>query len=205
MLSTPPLSGLNASVVDKSLDRVSWAIIIHTTKSMLDGTLLGHFRQPITTCPVPPAERKDKDDGKSSLPQSLTVACRIMMALPPSQHHHDKPKSLPTIKGDKAPGTIKDPHTVKEGKHFFLKRRTQVRISKCQSKKLTKPSESVSGPPVRTSFAGQMKEVSSSVEKVRPSDICSGPGNARPQHLPIKKNIRIFLLQYFFLVQMKLC
>ncbi|KAL6315405.1 hypothetical protein AAG906_000516 [Vitis piasezkii] len=53
MLSTLPcsdvLSGPNASVLDKSLDRVSRAIIIHTTKSMLDGTLLGHFRQPITT------------------------------------------------------------------------------------------------------------------------------------------------------------
>ena len=39
-----------------------------------------------------------------------------MMALPPSSHHHDKPKSLPTIKGDKAPDTIKGPHTLKEGK-----------------------------------------------------------------------------------------
>ena len=34
---------------------------------------------------------------------------------------------------------------------------------------------------VRTSFAGQIKEVSSSVEKARPSGICSGPGNASPQ------------------------
>ncbi|RVW76966.1 hypothetical protein CK203_055535 [Vitis vinifera] len=39
-----------------------------------------------------------------------------MMALPPPQHHHDKPKSLPTIKGDRAPDTIKGPHTVKEVK-----------------------------------------------------------------------------------------
>ena len=72
MLSTLPcpdvLSRPNASVLDKSLDRVSRAIIIRTTKSMLDGTLLGHFRQPATTCIVPPAERKDKDDSKSSLP-----------------------------------------------------------------------------------------------------------------------------------------
>ena len=64
-----------------------------------------------------PTEQKDKDGGKSSLPQSLTVTCRIMMALPPSKHHHDKPKSFPTIKGDKAPGTIKGSHTVKKGKH----------------------------------------------------------------------------------------
>ncbi|RVW71450.1 hypothetical protein CK203_057576 [Vitis vinifera] len=73
----------------------------------------------VTSVDLPPpvctaAERKDKDDGKSSLPQSLIAACRIMMALPPSKHHHDRPKSLPTIKGDKALGTIKGPHTVKE-------------------------------------------------------------------------------------------
>ena len=43
------------------------------------------------------------------------------MALPPSQQHHDKLKSLPTIKGDKTPDTIKDPHIVKEGKHSFPK------------------------------------------------------------------------------------
>ncbi|RVW20970.1 hypothetical protein CK203_055237 [Vitis vinifera] len=67
--------------------------------------------------PALPAYRaKRLDDGKSSLPQSLTAACRIMMALPPSKHHHDKLKSLPTIKKDKAPGTIKRPHTIKEGK-----------------------------------------------------------------------------------------
>ena len=72
MLSTLPcpnvLSGPNASVLDKSLDRISWAIIIHTSKSMLDGTLLGHFRQPVTTYTAPPTEQKDKDDDKSSLP-----------------------------------------------------------------------------------------------------------------------------------------
>ena len=63
-----PLSGPSASVLDKSLGRVSQAIIIHTTKSMLNGTLLSHFGQPITTCTPPPVERQDKDDGKSSLP-----------------------------------------------------------------------------------------------------------------------------------------
>ena len=105
------------SVSNKSLDRVSQAIIIHFAKSMLNRTFLGHFRRPATTCPAPPIKRKDKNGSKSSLLQSLTVACRIMMALPPSKHHHDKPKSFPTIKGDKAPGTIKGPHTVKKGKH----------------------------------------------------------------------------------------
>ena len=37
-------------------------------------------------------------------------------------------------------------------------------------------------PPVWTSFASRMKEVSSSVEKACPFGICSGPGNASPQH-----------------------
>ena len=72
MLSILPcpdvLSGPNASVLDKSLDRVLRAIIIHTTKSMFDGTLLGHVRQLVTTCTAPPVERKDKDDDKSSFP-----------------------------------------------------------------------------------------------------------------------------------------
>ncbi|RVW80005.1 Alcohol dehydrogenase 1 [Vitis vinifera] len=80
------------SVSNKSHDRVSRAIIIHFTKSMLDGTFLGHFKRPATTCPAPPAERKDKDGSKSSLLQSLIAACRIMITLPPSKHHHDKPK-----------------------------------------------------------------------------------------------------------------
>ena len=43
------------------------------------------------------------------------------MALPPPQHHHDKPKSLPTIKGNRTPDTIKGPHTVKEGKRSYSK------------------------------------------------------------------------------------
>ncbi|RVW71270.1 Codeine O-demethylase [Vitis vinifera] len=72
VLSTLPcpdvLSRPNASVLDKSLDCISQTIIIYTTKSMLDGTLLGHFRQPVTICNPPPAEQKDRDDGKSSLP-----------------------------------------------------------------------------------------------------------------------------------------
>ena len=42
--------------------------------------------------------------------------------------------------------------------------------------------ESVSGPPVRTSFAGRMKRIPSSIEETRPSGICSGPGDTRPQH-----------------------
>ena len=37
------------------------------------------------------------------------------------KYHHDKPKSLPTIKEDKAPDTIKNPHIVKEGKHSYPK------------------------------------------------------------------------------------
>ena len=113
-----PCSDSMASVLNKSLHRVLRAIIIHFIKSMLDKTVLGHFRQPATTYPSLPVERKDKDDDKSSLPQSLIVASRIMMALPPSKHHTDKPKSLPTIKREKTLGTIKVLHTIKKGKHF---------------------------------------------------------------------------------------
>ena len=107
-LSCPDvLSGPSASVLTKSLGRETQDIIVYAARSMLDGTLLGHFKQLVTTYTPSPAERKDMDDGKSSLSQSLTAACRIMMALPPPQHHHDKPKSLPTIKGDRALNTIK--------------------------------------------------------------------------------------------------
>ena len=35
----------------------------------------------------------------SHLPRFLTAACRMMMILPSPQGHHDRPKSLPTIKG----------------------------------------------------------------------------------------------------------
>ena len=48
--------------------------------------------------------------------------------------------------------------------------------------KANKTIESFFGPLVRTSFTGRMMEVSSSVEKACPSGICSGPGNASPQH-----------------------
>ncbi|RVW83232.1 hypothetical protein CK203_039622 [Vitis vinifera] len=40
-------------------------------------TFLGQFRRPTTTCPTPPVERKDKDDDKSSLQQSLIAACQM--------------------------------------------------------------------------------------------------------------------------------
>ena len=40
----------------------------------------------------------------------------------------------------------------------------------------------MSEPPVRTSFAGRMKRIPSSIEETRPSGVCSGPGDTRPQH-----------------------
>ena len=43
------------------------------------------------------------------------------MALLLPQRHHDKSKSLPTIKGDKASDTIKGPYTVKEDKCSYPK------------------------------------------------------------------------------------
>ena len=83
-LSCPDiLSGPIASVLTKSFGHETHAIIVYVVRSMLDGTLLGHFKQPITTYTPPPAERKDRDDGKSSLPKSLTTTCKTIMALPP--------------------------------------------------------------------------------------------------------------------------
>ena len=72
------LSGLSASVLTKNLGRKTQDIIVYAARSMLNRTLLGHFRQLVTTYTPPPAEQKDMADGKSSLPQSLTVTCRIM-------------------------------------------------------------------------------------------------------------------------------
>ena len=79
-----------ANVSNKILDRISWAIITHFAKSILDRTFLGLYRRPATTCPAPPVEWKDKGDGKSSPQQSLSAACRIMMALPLSEYHHNR-------------------------------------------------------------------------------------------------------------------
>ena len=61
VLSTLPcpdvLSKPNTRVLDKSLDRVSRAIIIHIIKSMLDGTLLSHVKQLVMIYTPPSAER----------------------------------------------------------------------------------------------------------------------------------------------------
>ena len=89
------------SVSNKSLDCVSRAIITHFTKSMFDRTFLSHFRRLAMTYPTPLAEQKDKDDSKSSLQQSLTAACRIMMALPPSKHHQNSQKVFLPFQGTK--------------------------------------------------------------------------------------------------------
>ena len=77
-------------VPNRILDRISWAIVTHFAKSILDKTFLGLFRRPATTCHAPPVEWKDKGDGKSSPQQSLLAAYRIMMALPPFEYHHDR-------------------------------------------------------------------------------------------------------------------
>ena len=77
-------------VPNKIPNRISWAIITHFAKSILYKTFLGLFSQPTTTCPTPPVEWKDKGDNKSFPQQSLLAACRIMMALPPFEYHHDR-------------------------------------------------------------------------------------------------------------------
>ena len=104
MLYEPSVSNLI-----KSLGRETRAILAYTARSTFDGIILSHLRQPITARIPPPVERKDKNDGKPSPPQYLTGTCRTMMALPLPQRHHDKTKSLPTIKGDRASDTIKEP------------------------------------------------------------------------------------------------
>ena len=57
-------SDLVVIVPKRILDHISWAIITHFAKNMLDMTFLGLFRQLATTCPTPPTERKDKWDDK---------------------------------------------------------------------------------------------------------------------------------------------
>ena len=81
-----PCLDLVVGVSNRIPDRISRTIITHFAKSILDRTFLDLFKRPATTCPTPPAEWKDKGDGKSSPQQS---DCRIMMALPPSEYHHD--------------------------------------------------------------------------------------------------------------------
>ena len=128
------MSGPSASVLTKNLGRETQTIIVYIVRSTLDRTLLSHFRQPVTAYTPSPTELKDRDDGESALPQFLTAACRTMMALLPPQHHHDQPKSLPTIKEDRASNTIKDFHTMKEGKLSYPKKEDRLNIRKKTNK-----------------------------------------------------------------------
>ena len=96
--------------------------------------MLGHLRQPITTRIPPLAERKDRNDGKSSPPRYLTAACRTMMTLSLPQHHYDKPKSSSTIKGDKASDIIKR-HSCKERRYAFPLRKKERLIIKEKTNK----------------------------------------------------------------------
>ena len=69
VIRTTPLSypdilfGPNARILTKSLGREMKAIIVYTAKSMLDGTLLSQFKQPVTAYTPPLVERKDRDDA----------------------------------------------------------------------------------------------------------------------------------------------
>ncbi|KAL6329741.1 hypothetical protein AAG906_035389 [Vitis piasezkii] len=63
----------------------------------------------------------------SHLPRFLTAACRVMVILPSPQGHHDKPKSLPTIKeGSRTSDTIKRAFTQRERNHPWLKARVHL-------------------------------------------------------------------------------
>ena len=61
---TPPVwtssPDLVVVVPNRIPDHISWAIITHFAKSILDRTFLGLFRRPATTCPTPPIKWKDK-------------------------------------------------------------------------------------------------------------------------------------------------
>ena len=105
------------------LVRTCCLILIYTARSTFDKTMLSHLRQLVIACIPLPAQQKDKNDGKPPpSPWYLIAACRTMMALPLPQHHHDKPKSPPTIKGDRASDTIKG-LSRKERKYAFLLRK----------------------------------------------------------------------------------
>ena len=66
-LSCPDvLSRPSASVLHKSLGRVLWAIIIYTTKSMLDGTLLTHSGN--LSRPAPRRLQSEKTEMTTSHP-----------------------------------------------------------------------------------------------------------------------------------------
>ena len=105
------------------LVRTCCLILIYTARSTFDKTMLSHLRQLVIACIPLPAQQKDKNDGKPPpSPWYLTAAYRTMMALPLPQHHHDKPKSPSTIKGDRVSDTIKG-LSRKERKYAFLLRK----------------------------------------------------------------------------------
>ena len=55
-----------------------------------------------------------------------------------------------------------------------------------QKERPTKPSEGVFGQSVRKSFAGWLRQESSSVERERSSGCCEDPGDARLQQKPLE-------------------
>ena len=58
----------NASNLIKSLGRETRTSLVYTTISIFDGTILSHFRQPVTAHIPSPIERNDRNDGKSFPP-----------------------------------------------------------------------------------------------------------------------------------------
>ena len=63
----------------------------------------------------------------------------------------------------------------------------------------------MSGLPVRTSFAGWMKRVPSSVEETHPSGSCSGPGDTRPQQIWLQSmNVSLIIIKSWVIVQLGL-
>ena len=143
--------------------------------------ILSHFRQPITARIPSPAERKDRDDGKSSPTISDSRLQSDDDSATVSVPSWQAKKVFPPLKGDRASDTIKGPSCEEGGKRSDSGKR---RADWSSEQWLTKPSEGVSEHPVRTSFAGWLRQESSLVERERPSGAREDPGDTRHQQNP---------------------
>ena len=98
--------------------RTCCPILIYTTRSTFDETMLGHLRQTVTTRIPPLAERNDRNDGKPPPPPTIPDSC--LSAIMTSQ------KSHPIIKGDRASDTIKGPSRKEKRYTFLLRKKRKI-------------------------------------------------------------------------------
>ena len=113
--------------------------------------MLSHLRQPVTIHIPSPTEQKDRNDGKSS----PTIFWQPLAEWWWFYHHlrviMTNQKVVPPLKGGRTSDTIKEPLRKEEGKISDSEKRV---VDWSPEQWLTKPSEGVSGHPVRTSFVG---------------------------------------------------